>query len=37
VRIQLRGRIDALVPGALGGLDKPTVIRDVISGLILRR
>jgi L-threonylcarbamoyladenylate synthase len=37
VRIQLGRGIDALVPGALGGLDKPTAIRDVISGLILRR
>ncbi len=37
VRIQLGAGIAALVPGALGGLDKPTVIRDVISGLILRR
>lgn len=37
VRIQLGSGIAALVPGALGGLDKPTVIRDVISGLILRR
>jgi L-threonylcarbamoyladenylate synthase len=37
VRIQLGRGIDALLPGPLGGLDKPTVIRDVISGLILRR
>ncbi|MBL6750393.1 MAG: Sua5/YciO/YrdC/YwlC family protein [Nevskia sp.] len=29
--------VDALVPGALGGLAGPTAIRDVISGLILRR
>jgi L-threonylcarbamoyladenylate synthase len=32
-----RDGIDALVPGALGGLAGPTVIRDVVSGLILRR
>jgi L-threonylcarbamoyladenylate synthase len=37
VRRIFRDGIDALVPGALGGLPGPTVIRDVISGLILRR
>jgi L-threonylcarbamoyladenylate synthase len=37
VRLQFKNRIDALVPGALGGLDKPTTIRHVISGMILRR
>jgi L-threonylcarbamoyladenylate synthase len=37
VRLQFREELQALVPGALGGQDKPTVIRDVISGLILRR
>ena len=29
--------IDALVPGALGGLAKPTTIRDAATGHILRR
>lgn len=37
VRLQFRNGIDAVVPGPLGGLERPTVIRDVISGLILRR
>ncbi len=37
VRIQFKDELHALVPGGLGGQDKPTVIRDVISGLILRR
>ncbi len=37
VRMQFPRQLDALVPGALGGQDKPTVIRDVVSGLILRR
>jgi len=36
VRLAFGRRIDALVPGALGGLDKPTPIRHVVSGLILR-
>jgi L-threonylcarbamoyladenylate synthase len=37
VRMQFPRQLDALVPGALGGLETPTVIRDVVSGLILRR
>jgi L-threonylcarbamoyladenylate synthase len=37
VRLAFGKRIDALVPGALGGLEKPTSIRHVVSGLILRR
>jgi L-threonylcarbamoyladenylate synthase len=37
VRLNFPGRIDAIVPGALGGREAPTPIRDVISGLILRR
>jgi L-threonylcarbamoyladenylate synthase len=37
VRLEFPGQLDALLPGALGGRDSPTVIRDVISGLILRR
>lgn len=37
VRRVFDGAIASLVPGALGGLAGPTVIRDVVSGLILRR
>jgi L-threonylcarbamoyladenylate synthase len=37
VRLEFPGRLDALLPGALGGRDNPTPIRDVISGMILRR
>jgi L-threonylcarbamoyladenylate synthase len=37
VRLQLGDAIDAIVPGALGGLAKPTTIRDVQTGHILRR
>jgi L-threonylcarbamoyladenylate synthase len=37
VRLQLPAGIDAIVPGALGGLDRPTTIRHVASGMILRR
>ncbi len=37
VRLAFGRSIDALVPGALGKLEAPTVIRDVISGMILRR
>jgi len=37
VRLAFRDSIDALVPGALGKLENPTTIRDVTSGLILRR
>lgn len=36
-RIKLRNRFDLLVPGALGGLDQPTIIRDSANGNILRR
>jgi len=36
-RLAFGRSIDALVPGALGKLESPTVIRDVISGMILRR
>ncbi|MDR3417631.1 MAG: Sua5/YciO/YrdC/YwlC family protein [Nevskia sp.] len=37
VRLNFPGRLDALLPGPLGGREGPTVIRDVISGMILRR
>ena len=37
VRRYFRDELDALVPGALGGLAKPTTIRDVSTGHILRR
>jgi L-threonylcarbamoyladenylate synthase len=37
VRLYFKDRLDALVPGALGGLAKPTTIRDVSTGHILRR
>ncbi|MES0873077.1 L-threonylcarbamoyladenylate synthase [Sinimarinibacterium thermocellulolyticum] len=37
VRLQFRDTLDAIVPGALGGLAKPTTIRDVQTGHILRR
>lgn len=37
VRLQLRDGVDAILPGALGGLRKPTTIRDVMTGHILRR
>lgn len=36
-RIGLRNAFDLLVPGALGGLDQPTIIRDAANGNILRR
>lgn len=36
-RIHLRSRFDLLVPGSLGGLDRPTIIRDASNGNILRR
>lgn len=36
-RIALRNAYDVLVPGALGGLDQPTIIRDASNGNILRR
>jgi L-threonylcarbamoyladenylate synthase len=37
VRIGLRNRVDVIVPGLLGGLDAPTIIRDAANGHILRR
>ncbi len=37
VRLAFPRGLDALVPGALGGQAAPTTIRDVTSGLILRR
>ena len=37
VRLLFGRELSAVLPGALGGLDRPTVIRDVTSGLILRR
>jgi L-threonylcarbamoyladenylate synthase len=37
VRRYFRRDLDAVIPGALGGLAKPTTIRDVATGHILRR
>lgn len=37
VRLQFNDALDAIVPGALGGLAKPTTIRDVQTGHIIRR
>jgi len=37
VRLQFPEGIAAIVPGAVGGLERPTVIRHVASGMILRR
>ncbi len=37
VRRYFRTGVDVLIPGALGGLAKPTTIRDAASGHILRR
>lgn len=37
LRLRLGHAIDALVPGALGGRGKPSTIRDVRSGMIVRR
>jgi len=37
LRIYFRSSIDALLPGALGHLARPTTIRDVATGHILRR
>jgi L-threonylcarbamoyladenylate synthase len=37
VRLYFRREIDFLLPGALGHLAKPTTIRDVATGHILRR
>jgi L-threonylcarbamoyladenylate synthase len=37
IRLAFRRSVDAIVPGPLGGRSAPTTIRDVISGMILRR
>lgn len=37
VRLAFGDALSAVVPGALGGLDRPTTIRHVASGMILRR
>lgn len=37
VRLQLGDGVDAVVPGALGGLAGPTAIRDAVTGAWLRR
>ncbi len=37
VRLRLRNGVDAIVPGQLGDLDGPTIIRDAANGHILRR
>lgn len=37
VRRYFKDDLDAVVPGSLGGLAKPTTIRDVATGHILRR
>ena len=36
VRTQLGDAVDCIVPGEVGGLDKPTEIRDALSGRVLR-
>ena len=36
VRLRFGMQVDAIVSGALGGLDKPTQIRDLRSGTLLR-
>ncbi len=36
VRTQLGDAVDCIVPGAVGGLAKPTEIRDAMSGKVLR-
>ncbi len=36
VRSQLGEAVDCIVPGAVGGLAKPTEIRDAVSGKVLR-
>lgn len=36
IRLRFGMRVDAVVSGALGGLDKPTQIRDLRSGKLLR-
>lgn len=37
VRLYFGEELDALLPGTLGGLDRPTSIRDAMTGHILRR
>ncbi len=37
VHLYFKGGVDVVVPGALGGLAKPTTIRDVSTGHILRQ
>jgi L-threonylcarbamoyladenylate synthase len=37
VRLRFGRKLGALVPGVLGGLDRPTTIREVATGHILRR
>jgi L-threonylcarbamoyladenylate synthase len=37
LRAQFRRRTPFIVPGALGGLEQPTPIRNVITGALLRR
>lgn len=32
----LRAAVDAILPGATGGLERPTAIRDALSGAVLR-
>ena len=36
VRAHLGARLDGVLPGALGGLDRPTPIRDLLTGELLR-
>ena len=36
VRTQLGDAVDCIVPGAVGGLSKPTEIRDAMTGKVLR-
>lgn len=37
VRLYFHNTLDYVLPGALGGLDRPTSIRDAMTGHILRR
>lgn len=37
VRLYFGEELDGLLPGTLGGLDRPTSIRDAVTGHILRR
>ncbi|HET7175453.1 MAG TPA: Sua5/YciO/YrdC/YwlC family protein [Gammaproteobacteria bacterium] len=36
VRTQLKGAVDYIVPGTVGGLAKPTEIREALTGKVLR-